>query len=171
MDPAASPSLLDEVTAELAAAQADVARIRAENQALAEAFRADPTEEGRELLKRGAASLSAARDRVDAAAGRVTLVKKTGERFGVIAEGGRVLGQVAVLIGARSTKSAREKAIDDALGSQLVDAASALGLVLAASPSRYTRERPGRTADGKTVLDVLGRAEGDVLVPGAKAHG
>jgi hypothetical protein len=38
-------------------------------------------------------------------------------------------------------------------------------VVLSATPSRYTRERPGRDAEGRTVLDVAGRVEGDLLTP------
>jgi hypothetical protein len=38
-------------------------------------------------------------------------------------------------------------------------------VILSTVPSRYTRERPGRDAEGRTVLDVSGRAEGDLLVP------
>ena len=48
----------------------------------------------------------------------------------------------------------------------VTSAAHELGLVVSASPSRFARERPGRDEGGKTVLDVTGRAEGDVLVPG-----
>ena len=37
--------------------------------------------------------------------------------------------------------------------------------MLAAQPARYTKERPGRDAEGRTVLEVAGRVEGDRLVP------
>src|SRR5689334_18117040 len=159
-------SALADAEAELSAAEADLSRLRAENQVLADDFRKDPTEDGKELLRRGAASLSAARDRVDAARARVSLVQRTGSPYGVIADAGRVAGTIAVTLAPGVSRAEREKAIDLALGDALAEAAKELGLVLSTTPSRYVRERPGRDAEGKTVLDVAGRAEGDLLVPG-----
>ena len=48
---------------------------------------------------------------------------------------------------------------------ELTEASNKLGIVMAASPAKYTRERPGRDAEGRTVLEVAGRVEGDQLVP------
>jgi hypothetical protein len=151
--------------ADLAAAEADVVRLRAENAALAEEFRKEPSDSGREILKRAAASLTAARDRVDAAKTALEVLKKTGSPLGILAEGGRVVGAVAASIKPGASREERAKAIDDALAGPLADAASQLGVVLAAAPERYTRERPGRDAEGRTILDVAGRVEGDALVP------
>ena len=159
-------NVLADAQAELTVAEADLTRLRAENQILADDFRKDPTEDGKERLRRGAASLSAARDRVDAARARVALAQRTGSPYGVLAESGRVTGTIAVALAPGVSRAEREKAIDVALGVALADAAKELGLVLSASPSRYVRERAGRDADGNTVLDVAGRAEGDLLVPG-----
>ena len=159
-------SALTDAEAELSAAEADLVRLRTQNQALAEEFRHDPTEHAKEALRRAAASLSSAKDRVEAARARVELAKKTGSSYGLIAEGGRVLGAIAVTLAPGISKGEREKAIDVALNDPLLGAAKELGLVLSASPSRYARERPGRDAEGRTVLDVIGRAEGDLLVPG-----
>jgi hypothetical protein len=159
-------SVLADAEAELSAAEADLLRLRAENQALAEDFRKDPSEDGKEGLRRGAASLSAAKDRVEAARARLALVKRTGSPYGVIAEGGRVVGTIAVALAPGISRADREQAIDVALGESLAAAAKELGLVVSASPSRFVRERPGRDADGRTTLDVAGRAEGDLLVPG-----
>lgn len=159
-------SALQDAEAELAAAEADLGRLRARNQELADEFRSDPTEDAKEGLRRAAASLSAARDRVDAARARLALVQRTGSAYGVIADAGKVTGTIAVALPPGISKADREKAIDEALGSALLDAAKELGLILSTSPSRYARERPGRDADGKTLLDVVGRAEGDLLVPG-----
>lgn len=159
-------SALDDAQAELSAAEADLTRLRTENQALADDFRNDPTDERKEGLRRAAASLSAARDRVDAARARVELAKRTGSPYGVIADGGRVVGTIAVELAPGISKAEREKKIDEELGGALHEAAKELGLVPSTSPARYVRERPGRDAEGKTVLDVVGRAEGDLLVPG-----
>jgi hypothetical protein len=159
-------SALDDAQAELSRAEADVSRLRNENQALADDFRKDPTDDKKEGLRRAAASLAAARDRVDAGRARVALAERTGSPYGVIADSGRVAGTIAVELAPGISRADREKVIDEALGGALNDAARELGLVLSASPSRYARERPGRAADGKTVLDVVGRAEGDLLVPG-----
>lgn len=163
---AAMPSPLEDAQAELTTAEADLARLREENQALAADFRVDPTDDRKEGLRRAAASLASARDRVEAARARVDLAKRTGSPYGVIADSGRVFGTIAVALPPGVSKAAREAAIEGALGAALSTAAEELGLVLSASPSRYVRERPGRDAEGKTVLDVVGRAEGDLLVPG-----
>lgn len=161
----ADPTELSQFRAELAAAEADVARLRAENAKLADDFRADPTDEGRELLKRAAASLAAARDRVEAAKTASAIYEKTGSPYGLLAEEGRVVGAVGVLVPPGATSQERERAIDDVLSVELAEAAKELGVVLAAAPERFTRERPGRDAEGRTVLDVIGRVEGDRLVP------
>jgi hypothetical protein len=151
--------------AELAAAEAEVARLRAENAKLADEFRGDPSEDNRELLKRAAASLSAARDRVEAAKNALAIFAKTGSIYGLLAQDGRVAGSVAVKIGPGVTSQERERAINDVLTAELSEAAKELGVVLAAAPERFTRERPGRDAEGRTVLEVSGRVEGDTLVP------
>jgi hypothetical protein len=151
--------------AEVAAAEADVARLRAENGTLAAAFREDPSEDNRELLKRAAASLSAARDRLDAARAVLVVFEKTGSPHGLVAENGKVTGTVAVAIKAGVGREERERAIEGVLDAQLQAAAEELGVVLAARAVAYTRERPGRDAEGRTVLEVAGRVEGDRLMP------
>ena len=151
--------------AALASAEADLDRLRKENTALADAFRADPTDEKKEELKRAAASLSAARDRIESARAALAVFDRTGSPHGLVAEDGRVFGSVAVDIAPGSSRTDREQAIARALGDALAGAAAELGVVLAAAPERYTRERPGRDAEGRTVLDVAGRVEGDVLTP------
>lgn len=151
--------------AELAAADDAVARLRSENAKLAEEFRKEPSDDGREILKRAAASLAAARDRAEVARTAIEVLRRTGSPYGLLAEGGRVLGSVAVLIKPGASREERSKAIDEALSDALSDASRQLGAVLAATPERFTRERPGRDAEGRTVLDVAGRVEGDNLVP------
>jgi hexokinase len=151
--------------AELAAAEADVARLRAENAKLADEFRGNPTDEGREILKRAAASLAAARDRVEAATTALAIFEKTGSEHGLLAKDGRVVGSVAVRIAPGASSQEREKAINEVLSAELSESAMELGVVLAAAPERFTRERPGRDAEGRTILEISGRVEGDTLVP------
>ena len=151
--------------ADVAAAEADVARLRIDNGELASTFRAEPTDDGRERLKRAAASLAAARDQLDAARAALVVFEKTGGLHGLVAENGRVTGTVAVAVKPGATRDEREAAIEQALKEQLAAAADELGVVLAARPTAYTRERPGRDADGRTVLEVAGRVEGDRLMP------
>lgn len=154
-----------ELLADFEAAEADVTRLRSENAKLADAFREEPTDARKEGLKRAAASLAAARDRVDAAKTALDIFKKTGSRRGLVAESGRVVGSIAVLIKPGASREDRSKAIDEALSEPLAAAAAELGAVLAAAPERFTRELPGRDKEGRTVLDVVGRVEGDNLVP------
>ena len=156
---------LAQLEIEVAAAEAEVLRLRGENTILADDFRADPTEARRELLRRAASSLSAARDAADSARAALTVFKKTGSAHGLVADKGKVTGTIALLIKPGIDREAREKLVDDALAGPLTEASSALGIVMAASPAKYTRERPGRDAEGRTVLEVAGRVEGDQLVP------
>ena len=151
--------------AALAAAEADVARLRADNATLAEAFRAEPTDDAREGLKRAAASLAAARDRVDAAQAALHVLDKTGSEHGLVAEDGKVIGSIAALVKPGVSREERERIIDEALTDALARAAVDLGAALGAAPARFVRERPGRDAEGRTIFDVAGRVEGDVLLP------
>jgi hypothetical protein len=151
--------------AAVAAAEAVVARLRAENADLAAAFRVEPTDDGRELLKRAAASLATARDGLDSARAALTVFEKTGSPYGLVAEGGKVTGAIGVKVPPGASAKEREDAIEQALGARLDEAAQELGVVLAAQPARYTKERPGRDEEGRTVLEVAGRVEGDRLVP------
>ncbi|AUX46058.1 hypothetical protein SOCE26_075610 [Sorangium cellulosum] len=156
---------LSRYEADLAAAEAEVKRLRAENAKLADTYRGDPAEDARELLRRGAASLAAAKGRVEAARVALQIAQKTGSPYGLLARDGHVLGTVAVAIPGGTQSGERTRLIEEALSTELTAAARELGVVLAAPAERYTRERPGRDAEGRTVLDVAGRAEGDVLMP------
>jgi chromosome segregation ATPase len=151
--------------AEVAAAQAEVARVREENTILSEDFRLEPTGENRARLKRAADNLANARDRLDAAKAALTVFEKTGSPHGLVAEGSRVTGTVGVPAKPGWTQKEREQAIEDALNDKLNEAADQLGVVLAAAPAKYTKERPGRDPEGRIVLEVAGRVEGDRLVP------
>jgi len=86
----------------------------------------------------------------------------------LVAKEGTISGTVAVRIRGGASKAERERAIDEALAVELSRASETLGVVLAARPVAYTKERPGRDEQGRTVLEVRGRSEGDVLVPGLR---
>jgi len=151
--------------AEVTAADAALVRLRAENAALAAAFRETPSDDSREVLKRAAASLAAARDRLDTAKAALVVFEKTGSLHGLVPGGGKVVGTIAVMVKPGATWQEREAAIESELTPQLDAAAEELGVVLAAQASNYTKERPGRDPEGRTVLEVAGRVEGDRLVP------
>ncbi|HEY4119091.1 MAG TPA: hypothetical protein VGM56_14595 [Byssovorax sp.] len=146
-------------------AEAEVATLRAANSKAADAFRDDPNDSAKAGLKRGAADLAAARDRLDAAKVALGVFEKTGTPYGLVADEGRVAGVVAVEVKPGTSREARERAVDDVLLPELTRACDELGVVLATTAAHYTRERPGRDADGKTVLEVAGRVEGDRLIP------
>lgn len=146
-------------------AEAEVKRVREKNSALSEAFRNDPSESNRAILKRGALALSSAKEGVDAAKTALAVFEKTGTPHGLLAKDGKVVGSVALKIPPGTSHEKRIQLIDELLTDPLNDAANDLGAVLAAAPERFTRERPGRDDEGRTVLDVVGRVEGDRLVP------
>jgi hypothetical protein len=151
----------DELRKELEArkieAEAEVVRLRAEHKKIADGDRAE--------LRKASAAREAARERLEAATDALRVFDKTGNEHGLVADDDRVFGTVALELAPGITQDARLQAIDDALTEQLTAVAGELGVVLAATPSRYTRERPGRDAEGRTVLDVAGRVEGDLLTP------
>jgi hypothetical protein len=151
--------------ADLAAAEEKVARLREEKKKLAEACRAEPNGERQRAQTLAAASLSAARDEVDAARAALEVFARTGSPYGIIPAGGKVTGAIAVLIKPGGSRAARERAIDDAISEPLAAAAAELGVVLSAAPVNFARERPGRDSEGRTVFEVSGRVEGDRLLP------
>ncbi|WP_437980837.1 hypothetical protein [Sorangium sp. So ce117] len=156
---------LSQYEADVAAAEAEVTRIREANAELAEKYRGVPAEDAREILRRGAAALAAARERCDAARVALKLAQTTGSPHGLLAKDGVIAGSVAVAIPAGSSSGERARLVDEALSAELTGAARDLGVVLAAPAERYTRERPGRDAEGRTILEVSGHVEGDLLMP------
>ncbi len=91
-----------------------------------------PPIQTREIMKRGAASLSAApRPRGRGARGAGDH-EKTGSLHGLLAEEGRVAGSIAVLIPPGISREKREDLIETQLGDKLTEAAESLGVVLAA---------------------------------------
>lgn len=79
-----------------------------------------------------------------------------------------VEGELALPVAPGTRADAQARAIDEALGPALEAAAEALGVVLGAAPSRFTRMLPGKDAEGRLRFAVAARAEGDRLVPQRK---
>lgn len=159
------PDLRKQLQDAVKEAEANTKRIREQNSALSDDFRKDPSEAKREILKRAAQSLADAKEKVDAAKTALAIFDKKGSPHGLLAQDGKVVGSVALKIPPGTSHEKRIQLIDEALTDPLDAAAKELGAVLAATPERFTKERPGRDANGCTVLDVAGRVEGDRLVP------
>lgn len=117
----------------------------------------EPTEEVRARIEALEAALEAAT--MDAAIGPVE------GGIAVRLHGDEVVGIVAVKLAPGISKDARAHAIDDVLTPHLTAVAEQATVVLAADAHKFTLERPGRDAEGRTVLDVRGRLEGDRIVP------
>jgi hypothetical protein len=160
--------LRDKLEAEVQAAEAEIKRIRderAERKGLADG---DVSEEERALRKGLSTALKRARTRLDDAKAALERFDKSGQEHAVVAQGNRALGSIAVHVPPGSSQEHRLQLIEDALMEPLTAAAAELGVVLAAAPSRYIRERKGRDSDGRTVLDVEAVVEGDLLVPASR---
>ncbi|HEU4407306.1 MAG TPA: hypothetical protein VFS43_18705 [Polyangiaceae bacterium] len=83
-------------------------------------------------------------------------------------EGGEVTGELALVVQPGQRARSLNAALDRALGVKLSDAATSLGVVVAAAPHAFAKPLPGRDAEGRVRYAVRGRREGDRLVP---AHG
>jgi len=158
----------DRLAAEVQAAEADVERLKKAKAERKEAAERDVSEEERTERKHLSASLNKARARLEEAKEVLERFDKSGQEHAVVAQGKRVAGSIAVRVPPGSSHEARQQLIDDVLTGPLEAAASELGAVLAAAPSKYVRERSGRDAEGRTVLDVEGAVEGDLLVPAVR---
>lgn len=150
---------------DVARTEAELERVRAENDELIASYRVEPREGKGEALRHAAAVLAGARAESDAAKVALGLFERTGSPYGLFANDGVVVGTIALTVDPGTGKEERERMIDDELTERLGDLAAELGVVLAATPARFTSERPGRDPEGRTVLDVSGRVEGDRLVP------
>jgi hypothetical protein len=178
--PAPSVDERARLDAALTAAEEKVARLRAEARELTAKIREEHAAGLRtrsSTTPRAAAAadtarrsaledaLTIARDEVDAARAAIEVFDATGGQRGVVAKNGKVTGILAVHLPPGTSRAARDRAIDEALADALTAAATELGVVLAAAPASFVRERPGRDAQGATLFEVAGRAEGDRLVP------
>jgi hypothetical protein len=151
--------------AELTEAETALKRLEEEYAAITVQLREEPGDGTRSERRRLAQARSEAESRVQSAQVGLTLLRLQGTPFGLIADDDEVIGLIAVDVPKGSSSTQRAQLIAEDLSEQLTGAAQAMGVVLVASADRYTRERPGRDRAGRMVLDVVGRVEGDVLVP------
>lgn len=155
----------DKLEHEVQAAEADIKRLREERAERKEAADRDVSEEERAVRKQLSTALNRARTRLEAAQDVLARFDKSGQEHAIVVLGKRVAGTLAVRIEPGTSHEARLQIIEDALAEPLGAAVSELGVVLAATSSKYVRERTGRDAEGRTVFDVEALVEGDVLVP------
>jgi hypothetical protein len=159
----------DKLQAEVDAATAEVERLRtAKTERNKEADR-DVSEEERAARKQLSAALNKARERLDEARTLLERFDQSGQEHAVVVRENRVIGTIAVFVPPGSSHENRAQIIEDALAEPLGRAAEKLGVILSATLSRYVRERTGRDAEGRTVLDVEGLVEGDLLVPAVRS--
>jgi len=76
-----------------------------------------------------------------------------------------VTGEIAIAVAPGTKAHARDRALDAALSAALSDAAASLDVVLAAAPSAFAFQQPGKDEEGRTRFTISGRIEGDRLVP------
>jgi hypothetical protein len=163
--------LRNKLEAEVKAAEAEIKRLREARAERKEAADGEVSQEERAERKALSAALNKARTRLEQAEAVLVRFEKSGQEHAVVVQGKSAAGTIAVRIAPGTSHEQRLQIIEDALTPQLAAAAEELGVVVAASPSRYARERSGRDADGRTVLDVDGVVEGDLLVPAARNAG
>lgn len=161
-------NLRDKLEAEVRAAEAEIKQLREEKAGRKDAADHDVSEEERAERKKLSMALNKARGRLEDARAVLERFDKSGREHAVVVQGNRVAGTIAVHVPPGSSQETRMQIIDDALAEPLAAVTSELGVVLAAAPSRYVRERGGRDAEGRTVLDVEGAVEGDLLVPAVR---
>ncbi len=150
---------------EVQAAEAEIKRLREERATRKEAADREVSVEERALRKKLSTALNRARARLEAAEEVLARFDKSGQEHAIVVQGDRVAGTLALRVPPGTSQEARLQLIEDALAEPLAAAVSELGVVLAAIPSKYVRERTGRDAEGRTILDVEGVVEGDLLVP------
>jgi hypothetical protein len=160
--------LRDKLEAQVQAVEAEIKRLREQKVERKDAAERDVSDEERAERKQLSAALNKARDRLEEARAALERFDKSGQEHAVVVQGDRVAGSIAVHVPPGSSHDARMRLIDDALAEPLAAVVSELGVVLAAAPSKYVRERSGRDAEGRTVLDVDGAVEGDLLVPAVR---
>jgi len=159
----------DKLAAEVRAIEAEIELLREAKAKRKDAADRDVSEEERTERKQLSTALNKARGRLDQARALLERYEKSGREHAVVVQGDRVKGTVVVRIPPGGSSEQRLQLLEDVLTEQLDAAATELGVVLAAAPVKYVRERPGRDAEGQTIFDVDGLVEGDFLVPAVRA--
>lgn len=159
----------DKLAAEVAAAEAEIELLREAKAKRKEAADRDVSEEERTERKQLSTALNKARGRLEQARALLERYDMSGREHAIVVQGDRVKGTIAVRIPPGGSSEQRLQLLEDVLAEQLDAAVTELGVVLAAAPVKYVRERPGRNAEGQTIFDVDGLVEGDRLVPAVKA--
>lgn len=160
--------LRDKLQAEVDSALGEIERLRTAKAERKDAADRDVSEEERAARKQISTALNKARERLDQARELLERFDKSGQEHAVVVQGNRVAGTLAVRVPPGSSQEARLQLIEDALTEPMTAATEELGVVLSATLSRYVRERSGRDSEGRTVFDVEGVVEGDVLVPAVR---
>jgi hypothetical protein len=89
--------------------------------------------------------------------------------FALRVEGDEVTGEFSLLVQLGQKSPSLNAALDRALGVKLSDAATSMGVVVAAAPHTFAKPLPGRDETGRVRYLVRGRREGDRLVPAHSA--
>lgn len=160
--------LRDKLQADVDAALAEVERLRAVKTERKEGAEREVSEEERAARKQISSALNKARERLDEARELLERFDKSGQEHAVVVQGNRVVGTIAVRIPPGSSHETRLQIIEDALVEPLGRAVQELGAILSTTSSKFVRERSGRDSEGRTVLDVEGMLEGDLLVPSVR---
>ncbi|HMY17857.1 MAG TPA: hypothetical protein PKA58_16150 [Polyangium sp.] len=159
----------DKLAAEVRAIEAEIELLREAKAKRKDAADRDVSEEERTERKQLSTALNKARGRLDQARALLERYEKSGREHAIVVQGDRIKGTIAVRIPPGGSSEQRLQLLEDALTEQMAAAVDELGVVLAAAPVKYVRERPGRDAEGQTIFDVDGLVEGDFLVPAVRA--
>lgn len=162
-------SYRDKLAAEVAAAETEIELLREAKAKRKDAPDREVSEEERAERKQLSTAINKARGRLEQARAVLDRYDRSGREHAVVVQGDRVKGTIAVRIPPGGSSEQRLKLLEDVLAEQLDAVITTLGVVLAATPAKYVRERPGRDADGQTIFDVDGLVEGDFLVPAVKS--
>lgn len=158
----------DKLIAEVAAAEAEIELLRETKAKRKDAPDREVSEEERSERKQLSTAINKARGRLEQARSLLDRYEKSGREHAIVVEDEHVRGTIAVRIAPGGSSEQRLRLIEEVLTEQFDAVVSELGVVLAATPVKYVRERPGRDAEGQTIFDVDGLIEGDRLVPAVR---
>lgn len=159
----------DKLIAEIAAAEAEIEHLRDTKANRKDVPDREVSEEERTERKQLSAAINKARGRLEQARSLLERYEKSGREHAIVVQGDHVRGTIAVRIPPGGSSEQRLLLLEEVLTQQLDAVVTELGVVLAAGPVKYVRERPGRDAEGQTIFDVDGLVEGDRLVPAVRS--